>query len=255
VSTPQAGAEYVRTITALESDRCARAAFQELALTLAPPRGALFDFGAGAGIDARFFAERGLSVHAYDIDLRMRSYFAAHCRDLINAGRITVETGGYEDFLARDAATAAKRADLVIANFAPLNLIGDLSVLFAKFHSLTSGGGKVLASVLNPFFVGDLKYLWWWRNLPRLLLCGRLEVSGAQGMIVRRRLAILAADCAPWFTLERVFRGLPARNAREAAGIGLASAGPGLWLRLAHCRFMFLLFRRESVAAAESAPP
>jgi hypothetical protein len=58
----------------------------------------------------------------------------------------------------------SRGADLVTSNFAPLNLIDALPELFAKFHALTAPNGRVLASVLSPNFLGDLKYRWWWQN-------------------------------------------------------------------------------------------
>src|SRR5580658_3398034 len=131
------GAEYVKQITALESDRRARAAFQNLVLRVAPPGGALFDFGSGTGMDARFYAENGLTVAAYDVDPEMCEFFAAHCRDLIDSGRVSLERGDYRDFLARQSAAGIRGIDLVTSNFAPLNLIADVRELFAKFHALT----------------------------------------------------------------------------------------------------------------------
>src|SRR3984957_17191675 len=96
-----AGAEYVRQISAQESDRSTRSAFRDLVLRIAPPGAKLFDFGAGPGIDARFFAERGFTIDAYDVDPRMREFFADHCRDFIDAGRVTLHGGTYQEFLAR----------------------------------------------------------------------------------------------------------------------------------------------------------
>ena len=90
-----AGEEYVAAITALESDRGARRAFQDLALELAPPGTALFDFGAGPGIDAKHYAARGRKVLAYDVDSRMCAAFVRHCRDEIAAGQIELHQGGY----------------------------------------------------------------------------------------------------------------------------------------------------------------
>src|SRR4029077_9379575 len=110
-----AGAEYVKQITSLESDRRARAAFQDLVLRIAPPGAALFDFGAGPGIDARFFAERGFTIEAYDVDPRMREFFADHCRDFIDSGRVTLDSRGYRQFVGGTAADNARLADLVIS--------------------------------------------------------------------------------------------------------------------------------------------
>lgn len=239
------GAQYVRAIQQHESDRSAREAFQSLALRHVPPAGTIFDFGAGAGIDARFFAERGLSVRTYDNDSRMRSYLAEACHDLIDAGRILPETGEYAEFLARPGDPRAPLTHLVIANFAPLDLIDDLPVLFAKLHTLTVPGGSLLASVLSPYFLGDLAFGWRWRGMVEQWRTGRLIVPGAAGNITRRSLRVFAAECAPWFTLERVFPGRPPRDAAEAAGIAFAPRRRTAWLNLIRCRFMFLLFRRE----------
>jgi SAM-dependent methyltransferase len=242
------GAEYVEQITALESDRRARRAFHDLVLRIVPHHAALFDFGSGTGMDARFYAERGFTVAAYDVDEKMREFFAAHCRDLIDAGQVTLEGGGYRDFLA--SKTAGGSIDLVTANFAPLNLIDDLRELFAKFYALTGPDGRVLASVLNPCFLGDLKYGWWWRNALRLWRDGRFSVQGAQAPIVRRRLANFAAQSAPYFTLKRVFRGLPSSSERDVAGVDVSGGPRYTGLRVSTCRFMFLLFEKRRLGNA-----
>ena len=249
MSEAHTGAEYVRAILRCESDRQARESFRSLALHLVPEGGTIFDFGAGPGMDARFFAERGLCVRAYDSDPRMRRYLAETCRDLIDAGRIMPETGDYAEFLARSPDPGVPRAHLTIANFSPLDLIDDLPVLFAKLHALTAPGGRLLASVLSPYFLGDLRFAWRWRGMIRECRSGRLIVTGGGGDIVRRHLPVFVAECAPWFTLERVFRGLPARHAREAAGQDYVLKRRTAWLRLTRCRFMFLLFRREPARA------
>ena len=243
------GAEYVQAITAKESDRGAREAFQQLVLRTATPGAAVFDFGAGPGIDARFYAERGFEVTAYDIDPAMCDFFAGHCRDLIEAGRVTLGRGGYPEFLAGDTAVGHRPADLVTSDFAPLSLVSDLHALFARFHALTSGNGQVLASVINPYFRSDLKYGWWWKNAARLWRDGRYSVPGVQAPIMRRRLSDFAAQSAPYFTLERVYRGAPSQPGRDMDGIDV-SRGTGLaWTRLTGCQFLFLLFRKDSSRA------
>ncbi len=236
------GAEYDRQITALESDRRTRSAFQQLVVTIAPPGGALLDFGAGTGIDARFYAERGFTVAAYDVDSRMCEFFAARCRELLDAGRVTLEGGGYRQFLARPPREGARAIDLVTSNFAPLNLIDDLRGLFAKFHALTGPQGRVLASVLSPYFLGDLKYGWWWRNAPRLWSAGHYSVQGAQAPIVRRRVIDFERQCAPYFALQRVFPGMPSGAARISQPVCAGRNARRAQLRLGTCRYMFLLF-------------
>jgi SAM-dependent methyltransferase len=238
-----AGAEYVSQITAQESDRSTRSAFRDLVLKIAPPRATLFDFGAGPGIDARYFAERGFTIEAYDVDPRMREYFADHCRDLIDSGRVGLDCSAYREFLIHTTADSKLRADLVISNFAPLNLVDDLRGLFEKFHALTGPKGKVLASVLSPCFIGDMRSRLWWRNAPRLWRDGELFLPGPQAPYYRRLLRNFRTVSAPHFRLSRVYRGMPSSR-RHSNGIDLQRDGRLAWLYIARCRYMFLLFEK-----------
>jgi hypothetical protein len=182
----------------------------------------------------------------------MCEFFAEHCRDLIAAGSVSVERGGYRDFLSGTPVSGARGIDLVTANFAPLNLIDDLRELFAKFHALTAPNGRILASVLSPYFIGDWKYAWWWRNTLRLRRTGHFSVPGAQGPIVRRRIDNFAAQSRPHFTLRRVFRGLPPRGERDAAGLDASKNSITAALQLSTCQFMFLLFEKSGVGTGVS---
>jgi SAM-dependent methyltransferase len=246
------GADYDRAITTLKSDRRARSAFQDLVVRIARPGAVLYDFGAGTGIDARFYAEHGFAVGAYDVDPGMREHFAIACRALIEAGRISLDAGSYPQFLSCTTLNGGRRVDLVTSNFAPLNLIPDLARLFEKFHALALPEGRVLASVLNPYFVGDLRYAWWWRNVLRLWRAGHYCVAGAQAPITRRRLADFARQCAPYFALTRVLPGLPSGPQPENSG-ELGRGTHRSWLRLLTCRFIFLLFERCNIGNGNGA--
>lgn len=228
-----AGAEYFEYITSVESDRRARSAFQDLVARIVPPGAALFDFGAGAGIDARFFAERGFTVEAYDSDPRMRDFFARYCSDLLESGRVVLDACGYREFVTSRPATGRRGFDLVICNFAPLNLIDDLEELFAKFAALTAPQGRVLASVLNPYYIDDLKSKWWWRLAPRLWRPGHYFLPGPQAPHHRRRIGNFAALSAPHFRLARTFPG---------------SSGTLARLQYFTCRYLFLLFEKTGAA-------
>jgi len=246
------GAEYFRHITQVASDLEARAAFQRRVLEIAPPGALLFDFGAGPGIDARFFAERGYSVRAYDVDPAMCDFFDDHCRDLIDQGRVVLERGSYREFLDRADPPAARAADLVIANFAPLNLVPDVRELFAKFAALTAPSGKVLASVLNPFYLSEMRHPWWWRVTPRLVRDGYFFMPGPQAPHTRRLASEFGRLSAPAFRLVGVFRGVP--WADRAAGGVTPSASPEAgraprsdpWYRIVRGRFVFLLFEKRA---------
>jgi Methyltransferase domain len=239
-----AGAAYVRAITERESDRQARRAFQRLVVRTARPGSLLFDFGAGPGLDVRFYAEQGFTVTGYDIDPEMNRFFGEYCRDLIDSGRVTLETEPYREFLDSGGRCGEHGASLITANFAPLNLIENATELFAKFHCMTEPGGKVLAAVLSPYFVGDMVYGWWWRNLLRLCVSGRYAVPGAHSLILRRSIGEFARSAQPYFALERIYRGLPARSRQAAAGVD--PRRHNAWLHVTTCRFMVLLFRRNN---------
>ena len=235
-----AGADYFKYITSVESDRRARAAFQDLVARIVPPGAALFDFGAGAGIDARFFAERGFTVEAYDSDPRMRDFFAEYCGDLLKSGRISLDASDYRKFVTLGPAVGARRFDLVICNFAPLNLIDDLQELFVKFAALTAPDGRILASVLNPYFIGDLKMRWWWRRAPRLWRRGHYFLPGPQAPHYRRRVANFGALSAPHFRVTRTFP-------------GMSSSNLGARLQYFTCRYLFLLFEKVGSQKRERA--
>jgi SAM-dependent methyltransferase len=241
------GAVYFQLITASEADRRLRSAFQDLVMRIAPPGAMLFDFGGGPGIDARFFAERGFTVEAYDIDPTMCDFFAAHCRDLIDVGRVTLDRSGYREFLARKTLVTGRPADLVISNFAPLNQVGELRELFAKFHALTTPAGKLLVSVLTPYFIGDLQTRWWWFNAVQLWRDRHIFLPGGLAPPhTRRRLADFTALSLPYFTLSRAFRALPP----DPDGVDMSRGRRFAWLRLARARFMFLLFEKRAVGVA-----
>jgi SAM-dependent methyltransferase len=236
------GEAYVAAITACDSDRASRRAFQQLVLSLARPGERIFDFGSGPGLDARVYAEHGMNVGAYDVDPQMRACFANHCAALLACGSVRSNDGSYADFLREPALDGGVDVALVTANFGPLNLIPDLRELFQKFASMLSAEGRVLASVLNPWFAGDLRYAWWWRNVPRLCSSGEFSVAGAQAPITRRTPRRLAALASPGFALEAVYADRPA-SASQALPAILEPGPPGLPSLLA-CRFIFTLFRR-----------
>jgi SAM-dependent methyltransferase len=240
---------YFERITSRQVNRRVRATFQELVLRIAPPGATLFDFGAGPGIDARFFAERGFSVDAYDVDPKMCETLAVYCREFIDSGTVTLDRSSYREFLARETPAAGRFADLVISNFAPLNQVDGLPELFAKFHALTTPAGRLLLSVLTPFYLGDMRSRWWWRHAPRLWYTGRASVrTGGAPPHTRRRLADFCASSSPYFELTRVFPGLASGPQRQPHGIDVARPGPGAWLRLARSQFMILLFEKRDPA-------
>lgn len=201
---------YLELMSARQQDRDAREAFRATVLQIARAPGRIFDFGAGPGLDAKFYAEHGLTVSAYDNDPHMRAAFARYCSAEICAGTVTLYGGDYTEFLreATGGSTSMTPVSLITSNFAPLNLVDDLHGLFRALHKLSSPRGLLLASVLNPGYFRDMRYGWWWANRWNYWRSGQFKVSGRHGRVWRRSCTVFGRCAEPFFRLQSVRPGL-----------------------------------------------
>lgn len=226
----------MRALSARAADRNARSAFREAVLAAAPPRGSIFDFGAGPGTDAKFYAERGFRVFAYDVDDAMRAAFRARCADDIAANRVTLIESSYEQLLSGAPLHGIRDIDVVTANFAPMNLVPAPAETFALFHSLVAERGRLLLSVLNPSFLGDMRYRWFWTNRLRLWRDGHFAIHGPVHDVCRRSVGEFVRLAGAGFRLQRVMRGLPTWPWLDSP--------PMRWLARPTSQYLFLLFVR-----------
>jgi SAM-dependent methyltransferase len=153
----------------------------------------------------------------------MCDYFARHCAAEVAAGTVRLNVGAYRDFLASRQLSGGHDIDLVVANFAPLNLVDDLPPLFAKFDTMLNAGGRLLVSVLNPFYRGQLASRRGWTRLPQLLWNGSYTTL-LHGMIpVRRWLpGRLARQAEPFFQLAAIYIPLTTAPGEPAGRVSLA---------------------------------
>ena len=231
------GERYIAAMNARRSDRLTRQAFVELAMSLLAPGGLILDFGAGPGIDARAYTARGYRVCVYDTDPEMQAACERLCRDEIERGQVMLWKDDFDTFLRSTATPLATPPDLVVANFAPLNLVDSPVEVFRAFAALTAPRGRVLASVLNPWFAGDVRYRWWWTHLAALRRPGEFAVRGRQFTVYRRTARFLSEAAAPYFRLDRIEPGSPAPS-----GFGLR---PLRSLARMSSRYLFLLFSKD----------
>lgn len=206
------GEQYHQFMLGSPRDQQVRDRFQKLALALLPASASVLDFGAGTGIDAKAYAASGHPTFVYEPSEAMRGYLAVHCRDDIERRAIVPV-----------ASPVGCQVDAVTANFAVLNHIADQVALFEQLSGVVRPGGFVLASMLNPYYLGDARYAWWRANLLKLALRGHYAVA-SESNIHRFAPRIVARAAAPHFRLERV---LP--------------RGPGAVTQL----YLFLLLRRR----------
>jgi len=186
------GAPYHEVMLASKHDQRVRDRFLKLARGLLPQGAQVLDFGAGTGIDARTYAAHGHRTLVYEPSEAMRDYLAQHCREEI-AAKTVVPVATY----------LGCQAYAVTANFAVLNHFADHHELFRELARVVQPGGFVLASMLNPYYLGDARYGWWRANLINLLRHGHYGIASESG-IHRFTPGVVARSAAPYFRLERL---------------------------------------------------
>jgi SAM-dependent methyltransferase len=205
------GAQYHEFMLASPRDRVVRERFQKMALDLLPAGADVLDFGAGTGIDAKAYAANGHPTFVHEPSQAMGDYLARYCRDEI--ARKTIITV---------ASPLACKVQAVTANFAVLNHFADHAALFEELSRVVREGGFVLASMLNPYYLGDARYSWWRANVMNLVRSGHYAIE-SESRIHRFAPRVVARSAAPYFRLERLV----------PRGFGWAAQ-----------LYMFLLFRR-----------
>lgn len=205
------GAQYHDFMRASRQDQAVRASFQKMALELLPEGADVLDFGAGTGIDAKAYAASGHRTFVHEPSPAMRDYLTHYCRDEIARKTIIAV-----------ASPLGCKVPAVTANFAVLNHFADHNVLFEELSRVVEQGGFVLASMLNPYCLGDARYGWWRSNVITLVRRGHYAIA-SESRIHRFAPRVVARAAAPHFRLERLV----------PRGLGLATA-----------RYLFLLFRR-----------
>jgi SAM-dependent methyltransferase len=205
------GERYHEFILTSQRDRAVRDRFQKMALDLLPEGADVLDFGAGTGIDAKTYAANGHRTFVYEPSEAMGEHLAQHCRDEI----------ARETIVAVSLPLTCK-AQAVTANFAVLDHFADHTLLFEELSQVVDRGGFVLASMLNPYYLGDARYGWWRANVINLVRNGRYAIP-SESRIHRFAPRVVARAAAPYFRLERLI----------PRGFGIVTD-----------LYMFLLFRR-----------
>jgi len=185
------GEQYHHFMLASAPDRIVRERFQKMALDLLAKGDGILDFGAGTGIDAKAYAANGHPTFVYEPSEAMRAHLAHYCRDEIASSSVVAV-----------ASPLACKVRAVTANFAVLNHIEDHSRLFEELSHVVRPGGFVLASMLNPYCLGDARYGWWRKNLITLWRHGRYATP-SESRTHRFLPRVVERAAAPCFRLER----------------------------------------------------
>jgi SAM-dependent methyltransferase len=166
----------------------------------APGMGAVLDFGCGTGADTTRLAERGRRVLAYDLSEGMLERLRERCATPIAEGRVVAVAGEMEDLYR--ALPAFGSVQTVVANFAVLNLLPDLSAFRELVTRRLPAVQAVILGVQNPFYLPDLRAGWWWRGMWKGRRAG--EIVCDAGRLTTRRYynRTLVAAFAPDFKLQ-----------------------------------------------------
>lgn len=186
------GEQYHQFFLTSPPDRAVRDRFQNLVLDLLPEGADVLDFGAGTGIDAKAYAARGHLTFVYEPSESMHAHLTHYCH-----GEIANKT------IVSVPSPLACRVQAVTANFAVLNHFADHTLLFEDLSRVVNQGGFVLASMLNPYYLGDVRYSWWRENLLNLIRRGHYAIA-SESRIHRFTPRVVARAAAPYFRLERL---------------------------------------------------
>ena len=155
-----------------------RECFWQIAEALLPRTSRLLDFGAGTGLDAEHFASTGHTVTAYDISPGMMAVLQKRCSVQIAEGSVRAVVGTLDDL--RAVIGNAATFDAVVCNFAVLSLIRDLRSVLRFFGSVVRPGGRLILSIQNPWFIGDIKTGAFWNALWGFARVGVMRYTSAE---------------------------------------------------------------------------
>jgi SAM-dependent methyltransferase len=130
----------------------------------------VLDFGGGTGQDLRWLVKSSYEVLFCEPSLFMRNIAIERSRRQLPGANVRFLRDRECDFRSwPESFPETQKIDAVLANFAVINCIPDIRLLFAKFANLVRPGGLIVALVLENSlkkrlksnFKGTLKSLFW----------------------------------------------------------------------------------------------
>jgi SAM-dependent methyltransferase len=116
----------------------------------AVPNGMVIDFGGGTGLDMRWMVENKYSIIFCEPSTSMREIAIERATNNYASAQIRFLNEQDADFKSWKAGTLfTEKADGLLANFAVINCIDDVNLLFKNFALALKPGATVLALVLK----------------------------------------------------------------------------------------------------------
>jgi hypothetical protein len=115
----------------------------------------VMDFGGGTGLDIPWFTEHNYHVYFVEPSTNMRSI--ARASNASNRQITFIDTGTDFDNWNENDLPFQQKVNGIMANFAVLNCIEDIDLLFAKLALVASDDCHIIATVIDPRFAGMVR--------------------------------------------------------------------------------------------------
>jgi ubiquinone/menaquinone biosynthesis C-methylase UbiE len=107
----------------------------------------ILELNCGTGIDAVFFAEHGMHVHATDISKGMLGEFEKKIRGTKISGLITMQQSSFTEL---KSTLKGKKFEHIFSDFGGLNCAENIEAVIAQFKTLLKPGGTVTLVIMPP---------------------------------------------------------------------------------------------------------
>ena len=113
---------------------------------------AVLDFGGGTGLDLKWLAENNNQIFFCEPSKAMREIAISTCKNLLTQNIIFLDdlTADFRQW--KRHLPFVEKADAVLANFAVLNCIPDIELLFQNLGPFIKDGGNIIALILTKNF-------------------------------------------------------------------------------------------------------
>lgn len=133
------------------------------------PNDKILELNSGTGIDAKFFTEKGFTIHCTDLSEGMVEQMKRKFSSEKYSDKVTIQRCSFTEL----DKVGNKKFDFIFSNFGGLNCIPDLKQVTRFFPSLLNKNGRVCLVILPPIcpweiiqlFRGKFKYAF--RRLKR----------------------------------------------------------------------------------------
>lgn len=144
--------QYDATLDRDHANRIIREKVASVFSTLLPS-GLVLDFGGGTGKDLEWLVKKGYQVVFCEPSVKMREKAILFSRNNLPGNSIVFLENAASNFINWSAKLPfSQQADAILANFAVINCIPDIELLFKNLSLVIRSGGHILILVLKSSF-------------------------------------------------------------------------------------------------------